>query len=111
MVGRSFLGAAGLSDIRVSYNTGNVVLQLGVDQKNARKKASPPFARRREEWSKRHWDDVARLLDGAGHVRENVVGVGADEADRANDDHENDGQHHGVLGDVLALFVSPELAQ
>jgi hypothetical protein len=48
------------------------------------------------------------LLDRAADVRENIVGVGADEADGADYDDENYREHDGILGYVLTLFVVPE---
>ena len=50
-----------------------------------------------------------RLLNRASYLRKDVVRVRSDEADRAHDNDENDGQHDGVFRDVLALFIIPEL--
>jgi hypothetical protein len=111
MVGRSFLAGTGLSDIRDIYSTGNVDVGLGGWEKRRWEMPPHPSRRHAKSGASGHRDDAANLLDGAGHVREDVVRVGADQPDRPHDDHENDGQHHGVLGDVLALFVSPKLAQ
>ena len=50
-----------------------------------------------------------RLLNRASNLRKDIVRVRSDQADRANDNDENDGQHDGVFRDVLALFIIPEL--
>ena len=52
---------------------------------------------------------AARLLDGAANVREYVVGVRADEPDRADYDHQDNRQHHRILGDILSLLILPEI--
>jgi hypothetical protein len=49
------------------------------------------------------------LLDGTGNVGKHVVGVRADEANRAHDDDQNDGKHHRVFGDVLTGLIPPEI--
>ena len=49
------------------------------------------------------------LLDGAANVREYIVGVRANESDRAHDDYQNYSQHHRILGDILATFILPKL--
>ena len=51
----------------------------------------------------------ARLTDCAADLREDRIGVGADQAYRANDNDQDYGQHDCVLGDVLALFILPKL--
>lgn len=48
------------------------------------------------------------LLDGAANLRENVAGIGADEADRPHDDHENHRQHNRVFCDILTALIAPE---
>lgn len=55
------------------------------------------------------WQNV--LLDGTGDVGEDVVRVRSDEADGADDDHEDDSQHDGVFSDVLSPIVIPEIAK
>jgi hypothetical protein len=42
-------------------------------------------------------------------LRKDIVRVGSNQPDRAHDNDENDGQHHGVFRDVLALLIIPEL--
>jgi hypothetical protein len=49
------------------------------------------------------------LLDRAADVGEDVLGVGADEADRANYDDKDNREHDGILGYVLTLLVTPQL--
>lgn len=48
------------------------------------------------------------LLDRAADVGEHVAGVGADQADCAYYDHEDDREHDGILGYVLPLLFCPE---
>jgi len=50
----------------------------------------------------------AQLLDRASSLREHRVCVRAYKSYRANYDHENDGQHHCLLCDVLTLFIPEE---
>jgi hypothetical protein len=40
--------------------------------------------------------------------REHVVGVAAYQSNRANNKHENDGQHYCVFGDILTLPIGPK---
>ncbi len=49
------------------------------------------------------------LLDRACDGGERIIGVAADQTNRADNEHQDYGQHHGVFRDVLALFVLPEL--
>ena len=51
----------------------------------------------------------AKLLNGAANLREDVVGVGPDQANCADYDNENDGQHDGVFRDILAAVIVPQL--
>src|SRR5580698_6201464 len=51
------------------------------------------------------------LLNRAANVRENVVGVRADEPDRSHHDHQNHSQHHRVLSDVLTALITPKVLQ
>jgi len=44
------------------------------------------------------------LVKGAAHLRENVVGIRSDEPNRADYEHEDDSQHHGVFRNVLAFI-------
>jgi len=53
-------------------------------------------------------DSSVRLLDRAGCLRESRVCVRAYKSYRADHDHENDGQHHSVLCDVLTLFLQEQ---
>lgn len=59
---------------------------------------------------RRPYADIAEcpLFNRAGDRREYVIGVGADEPDGSNYDHQNDRQHHRVFRDVLTLFVAPQ---
>jgi TonB family protein len=45
------------------------------------------------------------LLDRAADRRKYVVGVTANQPDCADDNHQNNGQHHSIFGDVLAVLV------
>src|SRR5437588_140363 len=49
-----------------------------------------------------------QLLNGTGDVGEHSVGLGAYQPDGADDYHQDNGQHNGILSNVLALFVSPQ---
>ena len=40
-----------------------------------------------------------------------MVSIAADKANRSHHEHQNDGEHHRVFGDILALFVGPELSR
>lgn len=51
------------------------------------------------------------LADRAADRREYVVRIGTDEPDRADDNHQNNRQHDGVLGNILAAFIRPELLE
>ena len=53
---------------------------------------------------------MVHLLDCAADLREHIAGVCPDEPDGADDNDENDGQHHGILSDVLSFFIAPQLA-
>jgi hypothetical protein len=49
------------------------------------------------------------LLDRAANLREHGISVRADQTDRTDDDHQNNGQHYRVFSDVLSLLVVPKL--
>ena len=49
------------------------------------------------------------LLNCAANLRENIVGIGADEPYRPHDDDQNHRQHHSVFGDVLTPLIVPQL--
>ena len=53
--------------------------------------------------------DPRSLGNGTSGGGEGVVGIAADEANRGHHQHQNDRKHHRVFGDILALFVDPEL--
>ena len=48
------------------------------------------------------------LLKRAGRIRKCIIGVGTNQPNRANNEDQNDGQHHGVLGDVLTFVFIPQ---
>ena len=48
------------------------------------------------------------LTDSAGSSREGVVRITADQPNGSDNQNENHGQHHGILGDILTFFVGPE---
>ena len=54
---------------------------------------------------------IVRLwrTDLASDLRKYVVGVAADQSDRANHDHQDYREHHRVFGDVLTALLSPKL--
>ena len=45
----------------------------------------------------------------ASDLRKHVIGVSANQSDRANDDYQDYREHHRVLGDVLTALLSPKL--
>lgn len=45
-------------------------------------------------------------LNSAGHLRKDRSGVRSNHIDHSKDDHQDDCEHNGVLGDVLPLVVS-----
>src|SRR5689334_24480377 len=49
--------------------------------------------------------------DRACRLGKHVVGLTADKADRADNDHQNDGEHYRVLRDIFALILQPHFAQ
>jgi hypothetical protein len=59
--------------------------------------------------SSRGLGSPGRLLKGTGCCRKRVVRIASDQANRANHQYQNNGQHNRVLGDVLALVVPPQL--
>src|SRR6202044_1048831 len=50
------------------------------------------------------WHSCWWLLNAAGNRRENVVGVGPNQPDRSHHDHQNNGQHHRIFGNILTLL-------
>ena len=50
-------------------------------------------------------------MNRTGCIRKYVVRVATDQAYRTNHQHQNNGQHYRILGDVLALLVRPQLAK
>src|ERR1700745_4299461 len=51
------------------------------------------------------------LLNRTRRRREHRIGVASNHSDRANHDHEDHREHHGVFGDVLSLVIGPETAK
>jgi hypothetical protein len=51
------------------------------------------------------------LLKGASYRGESVIGIRANETNRANDQDQDHGEHHRILGNVLASIVRPELGE
>ena len=49
------------------------------------------------------------LLDRAAYLREHIVGIRPDEANRSNHDHQNNRQHDRIFRDILAALIIPEL--
>src|SRR6478735_6024221 len=54
-------------------------------------------------------DAMQPLLDGTGHVRENVVGIAAYQSYGADHNHQNHRQHHCIFSDVLTLVFMPQI--
>src|SRR5437763_7380619 len=50
-------------------------------------------------------DAECLLLDCAANLREDVVGVRADQPYRPHNNHQNHRHHYGILGDVLSFLI------
>jgi len=48
------------------------------------------------------------LREPASDLGEHIVGVGANQPDRTDNNHENDRQHDRVFRDVLAVLFTPK---
>src|SRR5215470_14816906 len=42
------------------------------------------------------------------YAGERIVGVGTDQPNRPDDQHQNHGQHDGILGDILTVSLAPK---
>jgi hypothetical protein len=51
-----------------------------------------------------------RSLNRAGGIGKHGVGIGSDKPDCADNQHQDYGQHHRILGDILALIVPQQAA-
>jgi hypothetical protein len=51
---------------------------------------------------------TCRLLYFARHHRKYIVGISTDQPDCADDYDEDNSQHYGVFGNVLAFIVRPD---
>jgi hypothetical protein len=51
---------------------------------------------------------VPLLRDGTADGRKYIVGIRANETNRANHDYQNNGQHHRIFGDILTIVVKPQ---
>jgi hypothetical protein len=49
------------------------------------------------------------LLNRAADLGKYVVRIGADQPDRAHDNHQNHSQHHCIFRNVLTLVIVPKL--
>ncbi len=49
------------------------------------------------------------LLNCAADLGKHVIGIGADEPDRAHDNYKNHSQHHCVFRNVLTTLIIPKL--
>ncbi len=54
---------------------------------------------------------LALLRERTSCCGKRIIRISADQLERANYDHQNYGQHHGIFGDVLTFFLRPELAK
>src|SRR5579864_592984 len=54
------------------------------------------------------WSGHEPLLKRAGHRRERIVGVGTNQPDGADHQHQDHSQHDRIFGDILALIVYPK---
>src|SRR5215469_10585784 len=48
-------------------------------------------------------------LNGTGGLRKDRIRIRPDQPHCADDENENDSEHYGIFGDVLALFVAEKL--
>jgi len=48
------------------------------------------------------------LLNRTANFRKHVVSIRPDKPDRAHNNYQNDRQHNGVFGNVLALLIVPK---
>jgi hypothetical protein len=56
-------------------------------------------------------DRFASLLDRTRDCRERIVGVTANQPDRTDHDDQDDGEHDGILSDILSLVPYPQLPE
>jgi hypothetical protein len=47
------------------------------------------------------------LLNGTGDIGEYGIGVGADQPDGSDDNHQDHGQHDSVFRDILSFLFAP----
>src|ERR1700737_2772023 len=47
------------------------------------------------------------LLDRARHGGKDVISIRTDQPDGTHNEYKDDGKHHGILRDVLALLLDP----
>jgi hypothetical protein len=50
-------------------------------------------------------------MNRTGYIRKHVVRVASDQANGPDHQYQNYGQHHRILGDVLALVFPPQFSQ
>jgi hypothetical protein len=55
-----------------------------------------------------HLQGILLLLDRTADLRENVIGVRSDKADRSQDDHENHCRQDGIFCDILSAVFAPK---
>ncbi len=51
-----------------------------------------------------------RLLKRTRHARKGIIRIGADQPNSANHQHQDDGQHHCVFGNILPFVFTPQPA-
>ena len=54
---------------------------------------------------------AGRLLYGTGSLRKYGAGIGTDEPYCSDNNDQDYRQHHGVLGDVLAFIITPDVIE
>src|SRR5262245_49633783 len=52
-----------------------------------------------------------RLPNGTRYCRKRIVGIGPNNPHRADHNHENHSEHHGIFHDVLIFIVHPKPCQ
>jgi hypothetical protein len=50
-------------------------------------------------------------LNRTGNIGKYRVGIGSDQLNGSDHNYQNDGQHYGIFGNVLALFLVPKLVK
>ena len=52
-----------------------------------------------------------RTIEALTAFEKCIIGVAANPSNRANNENQNNGQHHGLFGDVLTLVFIPQFLE